>query len=74
MEGVFHTTVGKASDAAVVKTPLEFVEGTRFLIYPSTRKVWFRPLAFSPPFVYDMSNTWKEVGFVKLFFLLVEPC
>ena len=36
--------------------------------------IWFRPLGFSPPFVYDMSNTWKEVGFVKLFFLPVEPC
>ena len=74
MEGVFHTTVGKARDAAVVKTPLEFVDGTRFLIYPSTRNDLVPSFSFFPPFVYDMSNTWKEVGFVKLFFLSVEPC
>ena len=40
MEGVFHTTVGKTRDAAVVKTPLEFVDGTRFLVISIYQKLF----------------------------------
>ena len=47
MVGVFHTTVGKASDAAMVKTPLELVDGTRLLVVSVYQKR-FISILYSP--------------------------